>query len=393
MPRRRHLILWSVFWLSASALTANAAPFDDYVQTDLVSDMSGLAAVTDPNLKNPWGVSESSSSPLWISDQAAHAATLYTINGLTATQAGGSPPLVVAIAAPGPTGTVNNSGSSFVTTQSGGTSAPAHFIFANLNGGIYAWAKAGNPAMLEVMTAGASYTGLAINQAQTQLYAANNVVGGGIDVYNGSFGFVETIATPMAISSLGLVPFDVRDIGGVVYVTYALPGHVPETMAAGGEGAVATFSESGTPLSLSFTSPELASPWGIALAPANFGEFSNDLLVANFAYGNLSSAGGEINVYNPTTGAFIDTLDSDPSFQGLWALTFGNNGINGGSPDVLYFTTGLNGEKDGLLAAISVPEPSALVQFGTALGLLGLFGVRRSRKKSARGFPEQCRGT
>jgi uncharacterized protein (TIGR03118 family) len=185
------------------------------------------------------------------------------------------------------------------------------------------------------------------------------------------------------------VPFDVRDIGGQVYVTYALPGHSAETTAAGGEGAVAIFSESGTLLS-SFTSPDLASPWGIALAPANFGEFSNDLLVANFAYGNLSSAGGEINVYNPTTGAFLDTLDSDPSFQGLWALTFGNGG-NGGNPDVLYFTTGLGSESGGLLAAISVPEPSALVQFGTALGLLGLIGMRRSRKRSSRDFPERCR--
>jgi uncharacterized protein (TIGR03118 family) len=262
----------------------------------------------------------------------------------------------------------------------------ASFIFANLNGTIVA--RVGGVATTEVTTSGAVYTGLAINQANTLLYAADSK-NGVINIFNTSWTQVGTIATPASVAAMGLVPFNVQDIGGTVYVTYALPGHSAETTAAGGEGAVAKFSESGTLLS-SFTSPDLASPWGIALAPANFGEFSNDLLVANFAYGDLSAAGGEINVYNPTTGAFLDTLDSSSSFQGLWALTFGNGG-NGGNPDVLYFTTGLSSESGGLLAAISVPEPSALVQFGTALGLIGLIGMRRSRKKSARSLPEDCR--
>jgi uncharacterized protein (TIGR03118 family) len=381
MRRLNGVLLVASIGLGLSAATAYAGAITPYSQTNLVSDLSGVAAVMDPNLKNPWGVSESSSSPLWTSDQAAHAATLYTIHDSTATQAGG--PLVVSIPAPGPTGTVNNANtSSFIITQTG-SPAFAHFIFANLNGGIYAWAAAPNPAQLEVMTAGASYTGLAINHAQNQLYAANNVVGGGIDVFNSSFGFVTTIATPSAISSRNLVPFNVQDINGMLYVTYALPGHTAETTAGGGEGAVATFSEAGVLQSILINSPtsQLASPWGIALAPSNFGPFSDDLLIGNFAYGNVNGivnpVGGEINAFNPSTGAFLETLDSNTAWQGLWALTFGNGG-NGGDADILYFTTGLNSETDGLLAALAVPEPSGLALLGTALAL---FGVRRLRSR------------
>ncbi len=141
--------------VAVAALYADAGRTEAgaYVQTNLVSDVTGLAPVTDPNLANPWGVSESATSPLWISDQAAGVATLYTIgaNGLTATPAGGTPPLVVTIPTTvsgpqGPTGQVNNSTTSFViplnTTPASTT--PAHFIFANLNGTIAAWAAASN---------------------------------------------------------------------------------------------------------------------------------------------------------------------------------------------------------------------------------------------------------
>ena len=378
MRRLGGVFVGCVLGLSVPSLPVYAAAVLPYVQTNLVSNLPGVAAVQDTNLQNPWGVSESSSSPLWVSDQAAGVATLYTIHDSTATPAGG--PLVVPIPAPGPTGTVNNANtSSFIITQTG-SPAFAHFIFANLNGGIYAWAAAPNPAQLEVTTAGASYTGLAINQAQTQLYAANNVVGGGINVFNSSFGFVSTIATPSAISGRGLVPFNVQDIGGMVYVTYALPGHGPETMASAGEGAVAIFNEAGALQSIliNSTTSQLASPWGITLAPSNFGPFSDDLLVGNFAYGNLSAAGGEINAYNPSTGAFLETLDSNMAWQGLWALSFGNGG-NGGDSDILYFTTGLGAETNGLLADLAVvPEPSGLVLLASALVL---FGVRRRRAR------------
>jgi uncharacterized protein (TIGR03118 family) len=204
MKRSDSVLLAASVGLGLSASTAEAAAVFPYSQTNLVSNLSGVAAVQDPNLQNPWGISESSSSPLWTSDQAAHAATLYTIHDSTATPAGGPPPIVVSIPAPGPTGTVNNANtSSFIITQTG-TPTSAHFIFANLNGGIYAWAAVPNPAQLEVMTAGASYTGLAINHAQNQLYAANNVVGGGIDVFNSSSALSRRSLLPATSAHAGL---------------------------------------------------------------------------------------------------------------------------------------------------------------------------------------------
>jgi uncharacterized protein (TIGR03118 family) len=392
MKRLSGALLAASVGLSLSGLPTYATVIGGYMQTNLVSDLPIPGTVTDPNLQNPWGVSESATSPLWISDQAAGVATLYTIGptGLTATPAGG--PLVVPIppaATPpnGPTGQVNNSiggvaTTSFVITQTG-ASAAAHFIFADLNGGIYAWAAAPNPAQLQPSTVlpGAVYTGLAIGGTTSTpfLYAANGGANPGIEVFNGSFTPVTlpigAFGTPPAIAALGLVPFNVQNINGMIYVTYALPGHAAETMAMGGEGGVAVFTASGTLVS-SFTSPDLASPWGIALAPANFGPFSNDLLVGNFAYGDLSNVGGEINAYDPTTGAFLGTLDSNPAWEGLWALTFGNGG-SGGNPDILYFTTGLNAEADGLFAAVSfVPEPSGLAMLATALA--ALFCLRRA---------------
>lgn len=394
LQRAVAMIAMAIAALYASSWRAEAGA---YVQTNLVSDIPGLAPVTDPNLQNPWGVSESATSPLWISDQAAGVATLYTLNGVSATRAGG--PLVVIIPpgtgiGVGPTGEVNNSiggvaTTSFMITQSG-TLAPAHFIFANLNGTISAWTAA-PPATAQVQpstaVAGAIYTGLAIGGTTSApfLYAANDVAGGGIEVFDGNFNNVTgtTFAGKFVDPSLpaGLVPFNVQNIGGDIYVTYAPPGHAAQTMATAGQGAVAIFDASGNFIKQLISGGQLAAPWGVALAPANFGQFSDDLLVGNFAYGNLSAAGGEINAYDPTNGMFEGTLDSNAAWQGLWALTFGSGSANGGSADILYFTTGLDGETNGLFAAITTPEPSGLALLGAALALLGVCraGVLRRR--------------
>jgi uncharacterized protein (TIGR03118 family) len=389
------LLLAAAIGLGASAPMANATVIAGYSQTNLVSDIPGLAPVTDANLQNPWGVSESATSPLWISDQAAGVATLYTItNGLTATPAGG--PLVVTIPAMptppnGPTGQVNNSingvaTTSFVIPQNNTPSTAAHFIFANLNGTISAWAAAATPAAIEVTTPGAVYTGLAIGGTTSApfLYAANDAQGR-IDVFDGTFTNVTntTFAGKFVDPNLpaGFVPFNVQNIGGNIYVTYAPAtigaNRTPQTMATAGQGYVAIFNANGNFIQQLISGSQLAAPWGIALAPASFGPFGGDLLVGNFSY-----IDGQINAFNPTTGALLGTLDSNPAWQGLWALTFGNGG-SGGSPDILYFTTGLDAETEGLFGALSVvPEPSTLALLGA--GVLSLCVVRLRRPRHPR---------
>ncbi len=359
--------------LCASARLAEAAT---YIQTDLVSDISGLAELTDPNLENPWGVSHLTGSPFWVWNQLTNTATLYTVNFTTAVPV----PLTVGIPTisppQGPTGQVANSGSGFNVT---GTSKPALFIFANLNGTISAWnGSAGTTAVTEATTAGASYTGLAINSAGDMLYAANGTTGK-IDVFNGSFA-PTTVPGGFVDPSLpaGDVPFNVQDVGGKVYVTYAPAGHPAQTTATAGMGLVDVFDESGNLLQRLVTGGNLAAPWGVALAPMSFGKLGGDLLVGNFSY-----VDSEINAYNPTTGMWEGTINvnlgAGDSPGGLWALTFGGGGKDG-DPNVLYFTDGINSEHDGLFAALtSVPEPSSWAMMLLGFGGLALFAARRRR--------------
>jgi uncharacterized protein (TIGR03118 family) len=267
----------------------NAKADSAYLQTNLVSDISGLAAVTDSSLVNPWGVSHVPTSPFWISDQGANVATLYNVTGSTTVVKN---PLTVSIATTGsvpqgPTGQVSNTNTSSFLIN--GTNA--RFVFANLNGTISAWNGIGTASNTQATTQGAVYTGLAINQAQTQLYAANNATGH-IDVFSSTFAPVTlgatAFATPSAISAAGLVPFNVQNINGEIYVTYAPAGRPNQTNAALGAGAVAVFNESGTLLrtmnsAAAIAAAGLAAPWGITLAPANFGSFGGDLLVGNFS--------------------------------------------------------------------------------------------------------------
>jgi uncharacterized protein (TIGR03118 family) len=362
---------------------AQAVP---YSQTDLVSTVPGLATITDPELVNPWGVSHTATSPFWVSNQGTNTATLYAVSGSTnVTKTNINPPSgFVAIPTTaggpqGPTGQVSNVNASTFLVGSGGNGASAHFIFADLNGTISAW-DTGPSAFIQQTVASAVFTGLAINQAQTQLYAANNAGAGGIAVFNSAFAPVSlgagAFATPSAISAAGLVPFNVQDINGNLYVTYAPSGHAAQTTATGGMGAVALFTESGALLQ-TVLSADLASPWGVALAPAGFGPFGGDLLVGNFSY-----ADSEINAFD-LSGTFqgsipIDTGTASPG--GLWDIGFGTGGSNG-SPNTLYVTDGINGETAGLFAAISpVPEPPSWLIFCSGLAAFaGLFLWRRRR--------------
>jgi uncharacterized protein (TIGR03118 family) len=380
------LALFAAFAVCAGAWRVEAAP---YVQTDLVSDISGLATVTDPELMNSWGISHSATSPFWISNQATNVATLYTVTGSTnVSKVNINPPSgfvsLVTNAPQGPTGQVANTNMSSFLVGNGGNNAFAHFIFAGLNGTISAW-DTGTTAFVQPQAtiSGASYTGLAINQNQTRLYAANNAGTGSINVFDSTFAPVNLGSAAFVDPNLptGFVPFNVQDINGKVYVTYAPAGHTNQTNAGLGQGVVNVFNEDGVFQQRLVTGGNLAAPWGVALAPSSFGMFGGDLLVGNFSFKNSF-----ISAFDPTNGTLLGTIPIDlpPGIEpgGLWALEFGN-GMAGGSPDTLYFTDGINGEADGLFGAIETPLPAALPLFATGICGLGLLGWRRKRKAQA----------
>ena len=371
----RAILLTTAFSIGALITGASQARAG-YVQTNLVSDIAGLAQLTDPALKNPWGVSESSGSPFWVSDQATGESTLYTVHGTALVSKA-----TLSVTTPAPSGQVNNSTTGFVVN---GTGKPASFIFANLNGTITAWNSslgtgAGTPAATEVTTPGAVYTGLAIDKTTQQIYAANDTAGT-IDVFNSAFHPVSLGTNAFVDPNLpaGLVPFNVQEVNGQIYVTYAPSGHTAQTGATAGMGTVAVFTTNGAFVKQLITGGNLAAPWGITLAPTHFGAFSGDLLVGNFSY-----VDSKINAFDPTTGAFEGSIPIDVgtgnTAGGLWSLSFGN-GASGGSPNDLYFTDGINGEMGGLFGAISsVPEPSSLLLLAPALA----FVARRRRRRVA----------
>jgi uncharacterized protein (TIGR03118 family) len=344
------------------AVTSPASA-DNYVQTNLTSDIPGLAANTNPNLINPWGMSFSATSPFWVSDEGSNVATLF--NG-----AGVANALVVLVPG-GPTGQVFNSAGAGNFVLSDGSAAS--FIFATLGGTIQGWnLGAGTAALQAASTTSAVYTGLALANAGTTihyLYAANFIAGGGINVFDSSFANVTstTFAGKFVDPNLpaGYAPYNIQLIGTTLYVEYAEIG--PAGLVTGaGLGYVVEFDVNGNFLGQLVSGGPLNAPWGVALAPSTgFGQYSGDLLVGNF--GN-----GEINAFNPTTGAFLGALDGSNGQplvnSGLWAIDFGNVSAN---PDALYFNAGIDGGGDGLFGEIQLaPEPGSLGILLTGIGLL-----------------------
>jgi uncharacterized protein (TIGR03118 family) len=203
-------------------------------------------------------------------------------------------------------------------------------------------------------------------------------------VFNNAFQQISlgagAFATPTAVMAAGLVPFNVTDLGGNVSVTYAPSGHTAQTMATAGEGAVAEFSESGG-LEKTIVGGPLASPWGVAIAPMSFGKFGGDLLVGNFSFAN--GVADVINVFNPVTDALVGSIDVNPGMGntagGLWSIVFGGGGMDG-NPNTLFFTDGVNGEKDGLFGSLTaIPEPSTWAMMLAGFGGLALLAARRRR--------------
>ena len=375
--------LLALVGMSASTLVAVPSWASPYFQTNLVSDLPGFAQLTDASLKNPWGMSFSAGSPFWVSDQATNSSTLYRVVNGVVTKVSLTVGIPTTAGGPqGPTGQVNNNTSSFVLTSSTGVMAPANFIFANLNGTISAWnGGAGTTSVVKATTPGAVYTGLAIATSGSgpRLYAANGA-SGKIDVFDGSFAPVTTLPSTAFVNTdprlAGLAPFNVQNIGGSIYVTYAAPGRAAQIIAGEGSGAVAVFDTNGALIRTVVAGSKLASPWGITLAPAGFGGFSGDLLIGNFSF-----VASEINAFDPVTGAFLGTIADQSGAtlinSGLWGLAFGN-GVSGDAR-TLYFTAGINEERNGLFGSIAaIPEPGTLALF--AVGLVA-FATRIPRRR------------
>lgn len=351
--------------VAVAALVLQALPAQggiargSFRQTNLVSDVPGLAPLIDPKLVNPWGLSSSATSPIWVSDNNAAASTLYNT-------AGAKVPLTVSIPGPSdppggpytgtPTGTVFNPTSDFPIPVT--STSPSRFLFATEDGTVLGW-NGGLKATIAVDNStatdgagdlGAVYKGLTNGSvgSNNYLYAANFRFGT-VDIFDGHF---HQLTWPGAFTDTslpaGFAPFGIQNIGGWIYVTYALQNAEKHDDVKGpGNGFVDIYTTSGALVRRFASGGSLNSPWGLALAPATFGNFHDNILVGNFG-------DGRINAFN-ADGRFRGQLKSETSapidIEGLWGLRFGNGG-NGGDVNSLFFAAGIMDEQHGLYGKI-----------------------------------------
>jgi uncharacterized protein (TIGR03118 family) len=321
---------------------------DRYRQVNLVSDLPGVALLQDTNLVNAWGISFSSGSPFWISDNGTGLATLYSVtndaSGFHVAKVG----LEVTIPGEGnPTGQLFN--------NTGGFNGDI-FIFASEDGTISGWRNTlGTTAETLVPPSDAIYKGITlVSSANGPVLLAANFSGGTVDAYGTNLTLVGHFSDPDAPE--GYAPFNVQTIEGMVFVTFAKQDAAGVDDVGGrGHGlidtfdlATGTFHRFATGSDAGGRNSLIDSPWGLALAPASFGEHAGQLLVGNFGSGTIMAFDAE--------GQFrglLENLHHRPIvIEGLWALAFGNGG-RAGSPDTLFFTAGPDDESHGLFGSIA----------------------------------------
>jgi uncharacterized protein (TIGR03118 family) len=373
-----------------------------YTQVNLVSSTSGVAPVTDSTISNVWGISRTSGSDWWVSDNISGLSTLY--NG-----AGTKASLIVTIPANpnnktskigSPTGTIANGSQTDFILSNG---KPAAFLFATVDGTIAAWnatialapgaaAPSTNAVSVVTTTDGSSYTGItsAFIDGSRYLYAAN-FTKGRVDVFDNAFKRVNVQNHPghhhnfddERFSFLcdepfvdrrlprNYVPFNVQAIGNNVVVTYVLhPEGSPFESDGPGLGYVDIYTASGQLVQRLEHGDWLNAPWGVALAPLDFGRFSHDLLIGQFAGGGTTESSGYIAAYDLTTGQFDGLLEDASgkpiSINGVWGISFGNvspaNQDAAGAPAAeMYFAAGPNHGSGGLFGYLK-PNATDLVK-------------------------------
>jgi|SRR5579863_2007256 uncharacterized protein (TIGR03118 family) len=323
-----------IFMLSGSALA-------QYTVTVLDSNVSGHGHL-DPLLVNGWGLAYLPSGAFWVSDEGTGWSTLYDGNGnkqsLQVVVPGAN-----GLSGGSPTGIVANSSQDFKVKN-----WPSEFIFATLDGTISGWAPLSNPteAIIAVNnnSTGASYTGLAITNRSTgnMIYAADTA-NNKIDIYDANFNFVKSFTDTNLPP--GATPFGIQDINGNVLVAYAA--------ASGGPGGVIdVFTEDGVFVKHFAKGAPLNQPWGMALAPSNFGTLSNTLLVSN----NLNGT-GDINGFDVHTGKFVGTVtgsNGKPIYiDQIWGIEFGGGASLNGQKNQLFWAAGPLNNVDGAFGYIS----------------------------------------
>jgi uncharacterized protein (TIGR03118 family) len=318
--------------------SASAAPPSGFAQVNLVSDVPGLAQVTDFRMSNPWGITMGPTTPLWVNND--NTATSQVWAG-----ANGTDPLSLKLTVQTPafpTGIAFNSTNAFAAKQ-GSTSVPTLFLFNGQDGYTSGWGPTANPPTMAIPTnfvRNNGYLGMAVASTKNgpRMYVASFA---GVQVFNGTF---HQLARPNAfidpMAPAGLAPYNVAVLGNKVYVTYADP-------EGGPGGAIAVFDLFGTFQRQLTANSHLQAPWGITMAPAHWGSFGGMLLV-----GNVND--GRISAFDPGTGAFKGQLKDGSGHvianSGLWGLTFGN-GVTG-TPQDLLFAAGIDGYSHGLLGMI-----------------------------------------
>jgi len=349
--------------LLIAAFVSSLTAANTYLVHNLVSDLPGIADHQDKNLVNGWGNGFSATSPFWIGNNGTGTSTLYDGTGT---------PNSLVVSIPGPAGSTSPGAVTGVIFNGNTTSfnvaagKAASFIFCTEDGTISGWNSSADAThaliMIDNSKSGAVYKGCALGgtTAAPLLYAAN-FNSGKIDVWDGSLNPVKSATFTNATVPSNFAPFNIQNLGGKLYVTYAMPDSDKHDDVAGpGNGYVAMFDLAGNLLGNLISKGPLNSPWGIAMAPASFGDFAGTLLVSNFG-------DGKINAFHATTGAQMGTLNDvngrPVSIPGLWSINFGNGG-RGGDSATLYFTAGISGagdpvESHGLLGSI---QPAPFVQ-------------------------------